>query len=265
MDLAALNVLLAPWLATGMGVMMRVAGMMFGMPLFIDGVMPPRVRSSLVVMMSLLLVLGVGPSVAAPANLVGWLLLLVPELLVGLGLGVMLRVLFAVGSMMGQATSMMMGLGFATVLDPASGGMSDNVGRIVRLLAVLVFIAVDGHVLALRAVGDTLIAAPVGTFSLTDVSAASQSIAAQGSLLFTLATRLAAPVIAGVLMVYTVLGVIARVAPQMNLFAFGFVLTIPVGLYMLMMSMPQLVLLFTSAFEQLPDRMLLWTTTGVAL
>ena len=68
----------------------------------------------------------------------------------------------------------------------------------------------------------------------------------------------------GVLMVYVVLAVIAKVAPQMNLFAFGFVITIPTGLVLLMASMPQVARLLLDAYEQVPGSMLLWLATGNA-
>jgi flagellar biosynthetic protein FliR len=264
-EVAQLGALASPWIFMAMGMFLRLAGLIAALPLLSDSTVPVRSRAAWLVWTTLLLVIGAGvPAVGVPPTVIGWVVVLMPELLVGVALGTFLRVVVGSTIAAGQSASMMMGLGFATIVDPSTGAMSDTTGRLLRLLAVGLLVAADVHLYAIDALRDSFQIAPFGAFDLVTLASASDGIAAQGTLLMSLGFRLAAPVVMGVLMVYVVLAVIAKVAPQMNLFAFGFVITIPTGLVLLVASMPQVARLLLDAYEQVPTRMLLWLATGDA-
>lgn len=264
-DVAQLGALASPWIFMAMGMFLRLAGLIAALPLLSDSSVPVRARAAWLTWTTLLLMFGAGmPSMGVPPTVLGWVVVLLPELLVGVALGTFLRIVVGSTIAAGQSASMMMGLGFATLVDPSTGSMSDIVARLLRLLAVGLLVAADVHLYAIDALRDSFEVAPFGAFDMVTLASASDGIAAQGTLLMSLGFRLSAPVVMGVLMVYVVLAVIAKVAPQMNLFAFGFVITIPTGLMLLMASMPQVARLLLDAYEQVPGRMLLWLATGNA-
>lgn len=264
-EVAALGALATPWLLTAAGIFLRLTGLALGMPVISDASVPGRARAALLVWMTLLLLIGTGLTpTPVPATPFGWVVLLLPELLLGAGMGLFIRVVTAAAIFTGQAVSTMMGLGFASAVDPATGVMTDTTGRILRIFAAGLFLLSDAHLMAVSALRDSLIMVPFGSFDLVTLSQAAEGLGALGAALFHISLRLSAPALVGVLMVYVVLAVITKVAPQMNLFAFGFVITIPTGLVLLMASTPQTARIFLDAYQGAPPAMLLWLTTGSA-
>lgn len=262
-DFAAL---LLPWIASGAAVLLRLGGLVIVLPFSTTGVANARARAAFVLYASVAMVIGVaGPARDVPASALDWLLFLGPEVMLGAAIGLLARLVLAAGTAMGQSASMMMGLGFATFVDPSSGAVTDSAGRIVRLVAGLLLVILDAHLLLFDAIGDSFQLVPVGAASWVEVAQASDGIVAHGARLFSISLQLAAPIFSAVTMVYVVLAVIARVAPQMNLFAFGFVLTIPTGLFLLASSAPQIVVVFSGEWLELPSRILHWLSTGGAL
>lgn len=262
---ADFGALALPWLASGAAVLLRLGGLVLVLPFSTTGMVNARARGAFVLYATIAIVLGVaGPTRDVPHSALDWLLFLGPEVALGAGIGLLARLVLAAGTAMGQSASMMLGLGFATFVDPGSGAVTDSVGRIVRLVAGLLLVIVDAHLLLFEAVADSFQFLPAGAATWLQVAAASDGIVAEGAKLFEIALRLAAPIFCGVTMVYVVLAVVARVAPQMNLFAFGFVLTIPTGLFLLASSAPQIVTVFSMEWYALPQRILSWLATGVA-
>jgi flagellar biosynthetic protein FliR len=258
-----LNVILLPLITTGSCILLRLVGVVSVMPFSRSGVLPPRLRATFACYLTITFLFGLGLPLLPPPNSVeGWLVLLLPELVLGLAIGLLVKVLLGSAEAMGQLASTTIGLGFATFVDPSTGTQRDALGRLTGFLAALVFVAVDGHHLVFRAMFDCLRTMPPGSTSLITLSQGGYNLAQLGSHLFMLSLRLAAPVLGGGLILYTVLGVISRVAPQINLFAFGFILTIPAGVLLIMAEMPEFVALFTNETRALSNDIVRWTMTG---
>lgn len=264
-DVAALGALATPWMLTAAGIFLRLTGLVLAMPVLSDVSVPMRARAALVLWTTLLLLIGTGLTpTPVPPTPFGWAVLLIPELLLGAGMGLFIRIITAAAVTTGQAVSMMMGLGFASAVDPSTGAMTDTIGRLLRLLAAGLFLLSDAHLLAVSALRDSLLIVPFGSMDMITLSQAAEGLGVLGAHLFQLALRIASPALVGVLMIYVVLAVITKVAPQMNLFAFGFVITIPTGLMLLMSSTPQTARIFIDAYQGAAPAMLLWITTGSA-
>jgi flagellar biosynthetic protein FliR len=138
-----------------------------------------------------------------------------------------------------------MGLGFAAFFSPHSEGSTLVVGKFLGLLATLAFLAVNGHLLMLSVLTESFNAFPISAepFSVTGW----KTLADWGSQIFLSGLKLALPVVASLMIVNLGLGILTRAAPQLNIFAVGFPITLMTGMVALMLSLPY----FIPVIEQL--------------
>lgn len=208
---------LDPWglYALG-GASVRVVALLLAAPVFGHGSIPVRLRVALAV----LIFAAVGPAELPPAfrgeasvlELAGALL---GEILVGATLGFALRLVFAGMSLMGEFVSVQGGLGAARVLDPTTGASSVALAALFDLLMLAVFFAVGGHHAVVHAIADSYRVIPLG--GGPPPPSAFEAVVGLGSEIFGLAVRLAAPVTVAMIASNVALGVLGRVAPQLNL------------------------------------------------
>jgi flagellar biosynthetic protein FliR len=128
-----------------------------------------------------------------------------------------------------------MGLSFAGFFNPASGSSENAVASFISMLALLCFLAIDGHLMLIHALSESF-----RVFPLTDTHFSLDFVRLAGlaTEMFTIALTLALPFIAVLLLINLVLGVLARVAPQLNIFAVGFPLTLLAGMTLLFTLLP---------------------------
>ncbi|MEC9400183.1 MAG: flagellar biosynthetic protein FliR [Myxococcota bacterium] len=247
-----LSYILDMYIATWAAILFRSTGFFVLMPFVRHGAVPSRVVVALLIHLSLVVLLGLGlPSVVAPSDPVGWVLLLAPEFLMGAGLGVIVRTVLAAAQGMGNLVSQAVGLAFATFIDPGTQSAMQVVDRLTWTIMLLLLLATDAHLFLIEAMLDTFRMVPVGQAPLLD----GREIAMWGGHMFEASLRLAAPALAVGFMIYTVLAILARVSPQMNLFAFGFALTIPGGFIALLLSSSHSVGLMMDLLDRLPRAM----------
>ena len=230
------------WLAAFLWPLVRILGVLMAAPVFGHRAVPTRVKIGLGVFIALIVVPTLPPPPdVAPGSWQG-LLILVKQLLIGLAIGFVVRLLFTATEAAGEIVGLQMGLGFAAFFDPQSAGQTLVLARFLNILAVLVFLAVNGHLLLLGILADSFHSLPVSTAPLA--AAGFHNVAAYGATIFAVGLQLALPLIAIMLMTNLALGILTRSAPQLNIFAIGFPITLGVGLIALSMSLPYFVLLF---------------------
>jgi flagellar biosynthetic protein FliR len=132
-----------------------------------------------------------------------------------------------------------MGMALAHVADPVSGGQSSLLGTFCNVLGTLVFFAVGGHLMMLRALRHSFDCWPLGAFASAQFLR-HMSVSA-GAQAFVMAFQLAAPLLLLAFMVSLTMAVMARLVPQMNVLIVGFPLRIGVGLVGLTLFLPILV------------------------
>ncbi len=137
------------------------------------------------------------------------------ELWLGFALGFGTRIAFAGIALLGELISVQGGLGAASVLDPTSGANSVALASLFQTFGLLVFLAMDGPHLLLRALAGSFAAVPVG--AALSVEALAGGIVAGAGLLFELAVRIAAPVTVLMWVVNLGVGILGRFVPQLNL------------------------------------------------
>ncbi len=212
----------------------RVLALVAAAPVLGHRAVPARVKIGLALLITILLVPSLPPG--PPLDDPDAFLLLVQQLLVGIALALSMHVAFAAVALAGDVIGLQMGLSFATFIDPQHSGQTPMLGMFLGLLATLVFFAVDGHLMLIAALAESFSAAPVAAAPLP--GSGWNSLVAWGGEIFRIGLHLALPVLAAMLAVNLALGVLMRAAPQLNLFAVGFPITLIVGFLMLALLIP---------------------------
>ncbi len=241
------------WLAALMFPLARILGLFASAPIFSNRGVPARVRLAigLGVAIALLPVMPPMPDVP-PSSGVG-LAIFGQQIFIGIAVGFMIRIVFAAVDMAGALIGMQMGLSFAIFFDPDAGGQTAVLSDFLNLIATLLFLAINGHLLMIEVLVRSFEWLPVGT----DIVRAEGwgYIARAGLTVFAAGLLLSLPVIGVLLVANIALGVLTRAAPQLNLFAVGFPVTLTAGFIGVLLIMtnfaPVLQTLFERGFDEI--------------
>lgn len=230
---AELNTLLAAFLWP----LSRILALVATAPLLGNPSVPVRIKLGLAVMITVLVMPLVEKSLPQidPASGVGFAILL-QQILIGIAMGLVMRIVFVAVEMAGELIGLQMGLGFAVFFDPQNSGQIDIVGRFLGVIASLAFLAIDGHLIMIALISQSFSTLPIGLEGMTN--ATFTTLANWGSEIFKSGLQLSLPVLTALLITNLALGVLTRVAPQLNIFAVGFPLTLSIGLLVMALSMP---------------------------
>jgi flagellar biosynthetic protein FliR len=232
------------WLAAFAWPLARILSLIASAPVIGNPSVPASVKIGLGVFVTILVApLLPAPPSTDPASAEG-LLILAQQILIGLAMGFAMQLVFHAAEMAGEFIGLQMGLGFATLYDASVPGMIPIIGQYLGVVISLAFLAVDGHVLLLSALVESFHVLP-----LAPVSTASglRSAAEWGGSIFSYSLTLSLPLLAALLITNLALGVLTRAAPQLNIFAVGFPLTILMGVLVLTLSLPY----FAPTFERM--------------
>lgn len=228
---------LEAWLAAFFWPFARVLALLVAAPVYGENALPLRVRIGLAIAIALVLAPTLpAPPQVPPLSLAG-VAVLARELLIGFALGYTVRMVFSAVEAAGELSGLQMGLGYATFFDTQSNEVP-VLGQFLGLVATLFFLAADGHLHTLRVLADTFQTLPVSAHALAPDGL--YALAQWGAEIFKAGLLIALPLIAAMLVANLALGILARAAPQLNLFAVGFPLTLASGLVMLALTLPLL-------------------------
>lgn len=225
----------------------RILALIMSAPVFSNPGMPLRVRVGLAIMITLIVAPTLGPPPAIDPGSLAGLFILAQQIVIGLALGFAIRLVFVAVEMAGELAGLQMGLGFAVFFDPQHAGQTPVVGQFLGLVATLAFLAGDGHLQMIYFLSLSFSTLPIGTASLEAPTFI--MLTHWGAEIFRSGVLLAMPILAALLIANLALGILTRAAPQLNLFAIGFPLTLGLGLLMLSLTLPFL----TPALERLFD------------
>lgn len=238
---------LALWLTAWIWPFLRLSAFISAAPILGNRLVSPRIRLGVALLLTVIVapVLPALPQidpVSVPGLLVG-----VQQVLIGAALGFALRLVFAVLEIGGQLIAQMMGLGFAVLVDPQNGMDVPVVSRLYIILATLVFLALDGHLAVLAVIVDSFVTLPIGIKELGQNGL--WSLVNHGVWLFSSALSMALPAIVALFIVNLAFGVMARAAPQLNIFAVGFPLTLVFGFLVILLTLSSTISQFTGFFD----------------
>jgi len=173
---------------------------------------------------------------------------LVQQVGVGLAIGFTVRLVFAAVELAGEVVGFQMGLNFAAFFDPTMNAQSSAVARFFGQMTSLLFLAMNGHLMVLLAVHKSFESFPLDRNFLDTL--ARMKLQTLGTELFASALWIALPMVGMLMFVNLALGIISRVAPQMNIFSVGFPVTLAVGLIGIAVTLPMLDQPFMALMER---------------
>jgi len=157
---------------------------------------------------------------------------------VGLAIGFSVRVVLAAVELAGEVVGFQMGLGFASFFDPMMNTQSSAVAGFLGQLGMFMFVVMNGHLLVLLTVIESFNAFPVDQNFLQAIG--QMKLYELGTDLFATGLWMSLPMVGMLMFTNLALGIVSRVAPQMNIYAIGFPITLSVGLIGLAATLPML-------------------------
>jgi flagellar biosynthetic protein FliR len=227
---------LAAWLGQFFWPFLRVLALFAAAPAFSSVAIPVRAKVALAVVVTIAIAGAVRQS--APLDL-SWAtaVLAVEQVMVGLAIGFAMQLTLAAMALAGEFVGVQMGFGFASMFDIQSGFQVPVIANFFSLVALLLFVGLNGHLVLLGVL--------VKSFSVVPVAVGSgitadgwRSLARAGAVLFQMGVWLALPVIAVLLAVHLAVGFVSRVAPQFNVMSVGFSLFMWVGIAAIIALVP---------------------------
>jgi len=219
--------------------MVRISSLFMAIPVFSARSAPVKIR----VMISFFTTLIVMPFLPAlpDVELMSYygVLVTIQQMAIGLISAFILQMVFSVMLIAGQSIAYSMGLGFASMVDPASGVQVPVVAQIFVISASLFFISMNGHLLALELLIQSFITLPIGLVGLTMTDL--WGVIIWSAEMFAGGVLLALPIMTTILFINVSFGVASKAAPQLQIFGVGFPITIMLGLILIWIMIPNLV------------------------
>jgi len=232
----------------------RIAGLLMTAPIIGTQSVPLRIRLGIAIAVTWVIVPVIpAPPMIDPLSFDGVLTTL-QQVLIGVALGLTVRVVFVVLEMAGQAIGQLMGLMLASMVDPQNGNQVPIIGQFYLLLATLLFLAVDGHLLMIAALAESFHWLPVGSGGIQPDRL--MDLVNWAGVVLATAVLIALPAMVSMLVVNLGFGIMTRAAPQLNIFAVGFPVMIIIGVIVIMLSLegfaPHMIRIFNDAIAMMP-------------
>jgi flagellar biosynthetic protein FliR len=239
---------LAQWSAAVFWPLVRVLALISTAPALSHRALPVRAKVALALAVALVM----APQIAAPplerAHDAAFFSLLVRNMVIGGMLGFAVRIVFTGLELAGQMIGLQIGLSFGGFFNPEAADTDNPVANVVSLVVLLLFLGIDGHLQMIAGLRQSFDAFPIDGANSPPL--AFDAVAGLGAQLFAVALSLSLPVLSVMLLINIVLGVMARVSPQLNLFAVGFPITLCAGLVVLVLFIPYLEAPMRAALER---------------
>ena len=179
------------------------------------------------------------------------ILIVLQELFIGLTVGLVLNICFAAVTLAGEKIAATSGLAFASQVDPNGGGQSPVISQIFFLFLIVVFFSVYGHLIILGLIYKSFEFYPLGQFtSYGELVSAGLSAS---DILFKSAAIIVLPIVIVLLFVNIAIGFITKSAPQLNLFSFGFPMTLIGAFLILFYSVDAIAFAFKDLIQSIID------------
>jgi len=228
----------------------RVSAMIAIVPIFGSGVVPVSLKAAFSLVLALILTPILAESMGPlPDDLVGYGTLAFGEVAVGLMIGFAVFLVFIGVQIAGQMLDFQMGFGIMNVINPAMETQAPLVGFFKFVIAMLIFLAVQGHHRIISSLFDSFTKVPVTTFSY-DPALTGRMIEAVGRL-FYVGLQIAAPALATLLLTSFVLAIVGRFIPQINLLIVGFPIRTAVGVTMMILTLQMMVMVMRGSFQSM--------------
>lgn len=229
----------------------RISALVMTMIGFGAKAIPTRIK----LFLSLTVTVAIMPAI--PASAVDTLLSLqtalvvMEQTIIGIALGFVTIMVVNTFTLAGQIVAMQTGLGFASLVDPTSGMNVPAVGQFFLILSSLLFWAMDGHLAYLQFVAMSFQTLPIPLGSIEAVKF--KEIVEWGTWMFATALSLSMAPLTAMLLINFSFGIMTRAAPQLNIFAIGFPITMCSGLLIMWLTMGNFMTHFEAQWQRALD------------
>lgn len=165
-------------------------------------------------------------------------LIIAQQILIGLIIGFAVQLVFSAVITGGQIVAMQMGLGFSLMVDPQNGAQSPVLSQFYIVMVMLIYLSIDGHLVLIEVLVESFKTMPISAQGL--IADDFMQIVRWGANIFAGGLAIALPAIASLLVVNISFGVMTRSAPQLNIFAIGFPITMMLGFTLVMITLPNI-------------------------
>lgn len=232
----------------------RITSFFVVSPIFNAQNVPNQLKVGLAVFVSFIAFVGAGIATPVTIDSMYWLLI-AREILVGVFLGFIAYIFFTVVQIAGAFIDIQMGFGIANVIDPLTGASSPVLGNLKYIIATLLFLSFNGHHYLLEGIMHSYDWIPLNNDLFTQLynGRISDFMVRTFSEVFALSFQMAAPIVVALFLTDVGLGLLARVAPQFNIFVVGLPLKIILGFMMLILLFPGFLVIFKDLFTTMLD------------
>ncbi|MDI4646206.1 flagellar biosynthetic protein FliR [Cohnella hashimotonis] len=233
-------------------VLCRISAFIVVAPVFSSRNIPGPFKAGISVFIALLVFLTVGFDQAVPTDAT-YIFSIFKEILAGLVIGYTASLFFTLIQTAGTLIDIQMGLGIANILDPVSGVSAPLFGNLKYMMMILVFLSINGHHYLLGAIMNSYKWLPLNNdlFGSVGEGRITEFLVRTFADTFLLALQISTPIVVAMFLTDFGLGLLARTAPQYNVFVIGIPLKILIGLALLILLLPG----FTTIFQIVFDRM----------
>lgn len=231
-------------------VILRVSAMIITIPILGDRMVPLRIKAGL----SLLIALLIFPFVQTAAwrlssDIFSLVFRMAGEVMIGVMVGFIGRLIFDGIQLAGQLIGFQMGFSIVNVIDPVNNEQVSIIAQFQYLIAMLIFLIMNGHHIFLSAIAESFRIIPLLGFHFSGELMQLVIIFVKNML--EVAIKTGAPIIAVLLFTSVGMGLVARTVPQINIFIVGFPLQIAIGLISVGVTLPIFLSVLGSYFSNL--------------
>ncbi len=232
-------------------IFIRVSAILFLFPFFSSRLIPVLSKAGLSLIIAIILfpVLHINETSEFPTNLWGMFQLIISEFAIGMILGLMVEMFFEGVKIMGQLVGFQTGFAITNILDPQSGTQVSILSNMAYLVAVVLFLILNGHHVMLNAMRESFQIINIGSINLN--MHIFETIISNVGEMFVVAVKIGAPAIAALLFTKAAFGLITKLIPQMNIMIVAFPIQIVIGLLFFGISLNTLLRLMEIYIEDL--------------
>jgi len=226
---------LSAWIVAFLWPFVRMLALISTAPVFSEGVVQRQLKIGLAALLAIAISPTLDPMPVIPLVSVASLWILIQQILIGAAMGFAMRLVFAAVQAAGEFTGLQMGLSFASFFDPTAGGNTMVVSRLLNAMAMMIFLALDMHLMVIATLAESFHALPIADAPLS--AAGWRVLVGAGSAVFTAGLMLALPLVTALLIINLAMGLLNRASPQLSIFAVGFPLTLLAGIILMQLQM----------------------------
>jgi len=232
-----------------MFVLARVVGCFILMPFFSERSISQMIKLMFALWVSIVIFYVMPKTVLIPEHYLEVIVAFINEFLIGLFIGFIARIIFYGIQLAGSLMDMQMGLSVAAAFDPATGSQETIISRLLYITSIVVFLIIDGHHLLISGLYESFRTIPL--FSEISNPLGLEHVGYLGSQMFFIALTLSMPIIIIIFMLDFSLGLLARLAPQVNVFFLGFQMKPMLGAFLFLLLIPTVISKIVSVMGEL--------------